>query len=356
MGEDDLSNLSSTITGDEDDDEMDERLNDAAVHMSDSDGKEMTPKDVIDALGDEDDERSADAADELERLVDEDPEALEGHEEALLDALETDDSWVRRAAMASLAKVGSEKSLRKLEDIDLPEAEEAAAEIRERHGLDREVDEEVHETGAGGEEAEDDEYEVEHEETQEEAHEAEPETGAEAESTAAGTTREGREPASTSTTDGGTKTEAEAERKSSAASTGEGRALDAAKSGDVEVDFSEIVILQMLESEKEEPNIYAEESLRYAIREYPDMATEMTDDAADRLTDGRDDVRRYASIVMHEMSEEYTDEAREYIPEIVESLSDDDDEISERGEEALTNIAEEHPQDVVGNVAELSKD
>lgn len=352
MGEEDLNNLSKTITGEDDDDEMDERLNDAAVHMSDSDGEEMTPGDVIDALGDEDDERSADAADELERLVEENPDALEGHEEALLEALETDDSWVRRAAMASLAKVGSEKSLRELEEIDLPEAEEAAAEIRERQGIDREVEEEAHE--AGEEEAEDEEHEVEHEETQEEGHEAEPETGAEAESTAAGTPGAGSASASTSTstTDGGTKTEG----KSSAASTGEGRALDAAKNGDVEVDFSEIVILQMLESEKEEPNIYAEESLRYAIREYPDMATEMTDDVAERLTDGRDDVRRYASIVMHEVSEEYIDEAREYIPEIVESLSDDDDEISERGEEALTNIAEEHPEDVVGNVAELSKD
>lgn len=353
MGEDDLNNLSKTITGDDDDDEMDERLNDAAVHMKDRDGGEMTPGELIEALGDEDDERSADAADELERLVEEDPEELEGHEEALLEALETDDSWARRAAMAALAEVGSKKSLRKLEDIDLPEAEEAAAEIRERRGIDREVNEEVHEEGREG--TKDEEHGLEHEETEEEEHEAEPETGAEAETTAGG--RAGGSSASaststsTSTTDGGTKTET----KSSAASTGQGRALDAAKNGDVDVDFSEIVVLQMLESEKEEPNIYAEESLRYAIREYPDMATDMADDVADRLTDGRDDVRRYASVVMHEVSKEYTDKAREYIPEIVESLSDDD-EISQRGEEALTNIAQEHPEDVVGNVAELSKD
>jgi len=351
MGEDELNNLSKTITGEEDEDGMDERLNDAAVHMKDREGREMTPGDVIEALGDEDDERGADAADELERIAEENPGALEGHEDALLDVLDMDDSWARRAAMAALAKVGSEESLRRLEELDLPEAEEAAVEIRERRGIEREEGEEkAHEAGHG--EAEGEEHEAEREETEEEAHEAEPEMGSEEESAAAGRTGSTAASTSTSTTDGGTKTEG----KSSAASTGEGRALDAAKNGEVDVDFSEMVVLQMLESEKEEPNIYAEESLRYAIREYPDMATDMAEEVADRLTNGRDDVRRYASIVMHELSEEYTDKAREYIPEIVESLSDDDDEINERGQESLTKIAEEYPEDVVGNVAELSKD
>jgi hypothetical protein len=154
---------------------------------------------------------------------------------------------------------------------------------------------------------------------------------------------------SASTADGGSKT------KSSAASTGEGRALDAAKNGDADVDFTEIVVLQMLESDKKEPNKYAEESLRYAVGEYPEMAMQLTDSISERLTEGRDDVRRYASIVMHELSVEHVDEARNYIPQIVESLSDEDDEVSERGQEALTNIAEEYPDEVVGNVAELSK-
>jgi replicative DNA helicase len=82
---------------------------------------------------------------------------------------------------------------------------------------------------------------------------------------------------------------------------------------------------------------------------------QLTDSISERLTEGRDDVRRYASIVMHELSVEHVEEARDYIPQIVESLSDEDDEVSERGQEALTNIAEEYPDEVVGNVAELSK-
>ncbi|MDZ7688958.1 MAG: HEAT repeat domain-containing protein [Halobacteriales archaeon] len=320
MGEDDLDNLTKKITGG-DDEKMDERLDDAAVHMKDRSGETMSPGDVIEALDDDDPEKSADAADELERLAKEEPKILKDHEEKLLDALSIDDSWAKRAALSALGKVGSEDVVERLESMDLPEADEAVAEIRERHSTDEDA----------GEETEQDEKDYEGEdETEDEEEEMEEE-----------------EPKATTPTDGGT--------ESSAASTGEGRALDAAKNGDVDVDFTEIVVLQMLESDKEEPNIYAEESLRYAIREYPDMAMKMTDRVAERLTDGPDDVRRYASIVIHEFTEEYVEEAREYIPQIVESLSDEDDEVSERGQETLTKIAEEYPDDVVGNVAQLSK-
>ena len=331
MGEDDdLDNLNKKITGG-DDDKIDERLDDAAVHMKDRSGEKMSPSDVIEALGDDDPEKSADAADELERLAEEEPAVLEENEEELLNALKIDDSWAKRAAISALAKVGSEDAVESLEALDLPEADEAAAEIRERHSergesVEEEQDHEAEEEEKG--------YEGE-EETEDEEEKMEQED-------------EAPTPTPGSTTDGGTD-------ESSAASTGEGRALDAAKNGDGDVDFTEIVVLQMLESDKEEPNIYAEESLRYAIREYPDMAMDMTDNVAERLTEGPDDVRRYASIVIHELTEEYVEEAREYIPQIVESLGDEDDEVSERGQESLTNIAEEYPDDVVGNVAQLSK-
>lgn len=306
MGDDELDNLTERITGDKSDDEIDKRLEEASI-LTSEDGEERTPEEVIEALADDDPERSAEAADTLEKLADEKPGVLEEHEDELIEALEIDDSWARRASASALAQVGSVDAAERLELLDMPEAEEAAEEIRERHGIEAEGDEQ--ETPA--------------------------------EETTAST--------ATSSTDGGTKAD------SSAASTGEGRALDAAKNGDVGVEFSEIVVLQMLESDKQEPNKYAEESLRYAVGEYPEIATNMADRLADELTDGRDDMRRYASIVMHELSEEFVDDAREYIPEIVESLSDDDKEVSERGQEALTNIAEEYPDDVVGNVAQMSK-
>jgi len=309
MGDDELDNLTERITGDksgeDSDDGIDERLEEASI-LTGEDGEERTPEEVIDALGDDDPERSAQAADTLEQLADEKPGVLEEHEDELIEALEIDDSWARRASASALAEVGSMDAVGKLEGLDMPEANEASQRIRERHGDEPEEGEE------------------------------------ESESTEATAT-------TPSTTDGGTRAD------SSAASTGEGRALDAAKNGDAGVEFSEIVVLQMLESDKEEPNKYAEESLRYAVREYPEMAVDLTDRLADRLTEGRDDVRRYASIVMHEVSEEYVDEARDYIPQIVESLSDEDEEVSERGQETLTNIAEEYPDDVVGNVAEISK-
>jgi len=317
--EDDLDNLNKKITGG-DDDKMDERLDDAAVHMKDRSGETMSPSDVIEALGDDDPEKSADAADELERLAKEEPAVLEEHEGELINALEIDDSWAKRAAASALAEVGSEDAAESLEALDLPEADEAAAEIRDGHSEGEEQGAEEEEKGyEGEEETEDEEEKMEQED----------------------------EPKASTPTDGGT--------ESSAASTGEGRALDAAKNGDGDVNFTEIVVLQMLESDKEEPNIYAEESLRYAIREYPDIAMDMTDNVAERLTEGPDDVRRYASIVIHELTQEYVEEAREYIPQIVESLGDEDDEVSERGQESLTNIAEEYPDDVVGNVAQLSK-
>lgn len=359
MGEDDLDNLTKKITGggeeDEKDetasdssDQMDERLDDAAVHMKDRSGETLSPREVIETLGTDDPERSADAADELERLAAKEPEILEEYERELLEALEIDDSWAKRAAASALAKVGSEDAVERLEALDLPETNEAAAEIRERHGLegeeeaeeDAEEDAEASgEADARAEEAVADEGK-DYEDAEKTKDEGE-EMGTEESETAA--------QKSASTTDGGSKTQ------SSAASTGQGRALDAAKNGNADVDFTEIVVLQMLESDKQEPNKYAEESLRYAVGEYPDMAMKLTDSLAERLTDGRDDVRRYASIVMHELSMGHVDEAREYIPEIVESLGDEDDEVSERGQEALTNIAEEYPDEVVGNVAELSK-
>jgi len=356
MAEDNLDSLTEKITGgvekepDSDlgdsTDEMDERLDDAAVHMKDRSGEKLSPVEVIEALGEGDPEKSADAADELERLAEEDPGVLEEHEDELLGALEINDSWAKRAAASALAKVGSEEAVGRLEALDLPEADEAAAEIRRRHGLDGETEEETEsdaeirgDAGAEAEEAGTEEGK-DYEEAEETKVEGDKMDSEEAETAAQ---------ESASTADGGSKT------KSSAASTGEGRALDAAKNGDTEVDFTEIVVLQMLESDKKEPNKYAEESLRYAVGEYPEMAMQLTDSISERLTEGRGDVRRYASIVMHELSVEHVDEARNYIPQIVESLSDEDDEVSERGQEALTNIAEEYPDEVVGNVAELSK-
>jgi len=349
MGEDDLDNLTKKITGSGDENEMDERLDDAAVHMKDRSGETLSPGEVIEALGADDPEKSADAADELERLAAKEPGALEEHEDKLLGALKIDDSWAKRAAASALANVGSEDAVEGLEALDLPEADEAAAEIRERHGLEKEEkagDEAEPDTREDGEtEAEEEGVDSEERKDYEEAEK----TNDEGEKMETEEESETAAQTSASTTDGGSKAQ------SSAASTGQGRALDAAKNGDAGVDFTEIVVLQMLESDKEEPNKYAEESLRYAVGEYPEKATQLTDSLAERLTEGRDDVRRYASIVMHELSTEYVDEARKYIPQIVESLSDDDDEVSERGQEALTNIAEEYPDEVVGNVAELSK-
>lgn len=364
MGEDDLDNLTKKITGSDGEDEtdetladstdqMDERLDDAAVHMKDRSGEALSPGEVIGALGADDPEKSADAADELERLAAKEPGVLEKHEDELLEALKIDDSWAKRAAASALAKVGSEDVIEKLEALDLPETNEAAAEIRERHGLDKEAEDKEAEgvvSESGAVEREDD-VEAEEEGTGEgKDYEDVEKTKIEGDKMDSEETETAAQ-TEASTADGGSK----AQSQSSAASTGEGRALDAAKNGDADVDFTEIVVLQMLESDKEEPNKYAEESLRYAVGEYPDVAMELTDSLADRMTDGRDDVRRYASIVMHELSQEHVEEAREYIAEIVESLSDDDDEVSERGQEALTNIAEEYPDEVVGNVAELSK-
>jgi len=302
MSDDELDNLTDKIGGGGDDG-MEERLDDAGVDEVTEGGE---PDELIEDLKQDDPEVSAEAADELERLAEEEPERLEEYEDDLVDALGIDDNWAKRAAASALAEVGSEDALGDLEGVDMPEADEAAERIRERHGI---------------------------EEPEEVAVDEEPVE--EAETATAGA-------------DGG---------MDSTGDEGAGRALDAAKNGDdVDVDFTEVVLLQMLESDKQEPNKFAEQSLRHAVREYPDMALELTDDFADRLVGDADDLRRYASLVMHEVSEEYVDEAREHVSELVDSLGDDDGDVSGRGEEALTNVAEEYPDEVVGTVAQKSQD
>ena len=299
MSDDELNNLTDKIGGG-DDEEIEERLDDTGVEDIGDDEGQKGPDELMEELRDDDPETGAEAADELERLAVEETERLEGYEDELIEALEIDDNWAKRAAAEALAEVGSEDALEALDDTDLPEAERAADSIRERHGIEE------------GEES----------------------------------SEEGEETV-TSTADGGME---------STGDEGDDRALDAAKNGDADVDFSEIVVLQMLESDKEEPNKYAEQSLRHAIREYPETALELTDDFAERLVDGADDLRRYASLVMHEVSEEYVEEAREHVSEIVDSLGDEDDDVSELSEEALTNVAEEYPDEVVGTVAKKSQD
>ncbi len=301
MSDDELDNLTDKIGGGSDEG-LEERLEDTGVEDVSEDDRE--PDELIEALGEDDPEESAEAADELERLAEEEPETLEEYEDDLVDALEIDDNWAKRAASSALAVVGSEDAVDPLEELDMPEADEAAEEIRERHGIEEEEVEEEQE-----------------EEVEEE------------------------EAATSSTTDGGMES-----------GTAGGTALDAAKDGDGEVDFTEIVVLQMLESDKDEPSKFAEQSLRHAVREYPGVALDRTEEFAERLVDGQEDLRRYASLVMHEVSEEYVDEAREHIEEIMDSLSDEDDDVSQRGEEALTNVAEEYPDEVVGTVAQKSKD
>jgi hypothetical protein len=304
MSDDELNNLTDKIGGG-DDEGMEERLDDTGVNdLGDEEEEEKEPDELIEDLRDDDPETGAEAADELERIAVEEPDELEGYEDELVEALEIDDNWAKRAAAEALAEVGSEDTLDALEDIDMPEAERAAESIRERHDIEEESQEETVE-------------------------------------------EEAEEEAVTSTADGGME---------STGDEGAERALDAAKNGDADVDFSEIVVLQMLESDKEEPSKFAEQSLRHAIREYPETALELTDEFADRLVDGADDLRRYASLVMHEVSEEYVEEAREHVSEIVESLGDEDDDVSELSEEALTNVAEEYPDDVVGTVAQRSQE
>lgn len=302
MSDDELDNLTDKIGGGGDEG-MEERLDDTGVNDLGEEG-EKEPDELIEDLRDDDPETGAEAADELERIAVEEPDELEGYEDELVEALEIDDNWAKRAAAEALAEVGSEDALDALEDIDMPEAERAAESIRERHDIEEESQEETVE-------------------------------------------EEAEEEAVTSTADGGME---------STGDEGAERALDAAKNGDADVDFSEIVVLQMLESDKEEPSKFAEQSLRHAIREYPETALELTDEFADRLVDGADDLRRYASLVMHEVSEEYVEEAREHVSEIVESLGDEDDDVSELSEEALTNVAEEYPDDVVGTVAQKSQE
>lgn len=302
MSDDELDNLTDKIGGGGDEG-MEERLDDTGVNDLGEEG-EKEPDELIEDLRDDDPETGAEAADELERIAVEEPDDLEGYEDELVEALEIDDNWAKRAAAEALAEVGSEDALDALEDIDMPEAERAAESIRERHDIEEESQEETVE-------------------------------------------EEAEEEAVTSTADGGME---------STGDEGAERALDAAKNGDADVDFSEIVVLQMLESDKEEPSKFAEQSLRHAIREYPETALELTDEFADRLVDGADDLRRYASLVMHEVSEEYVEEAREHVSEIVESLGDEDDDVSELSEEALTNVAEEYPDDVVGTVAQKSQE
>jgi hypothetical protein len=299
MSDDELDNLTDKIGGG-DEEGMEDRLDDTDVGDIGG-GKE--PDELVEDLTSDDPETGAEAADEIERVADEEPESLEGYEDELVEALGVDDNWAKRAASSALAEVGSEGALDELEDVDIPEAEEAADRIRERHGI-----EEADEGDEGGDVGQ----------------------------------------AVASSADGGT--------MESSADEGAERALDAAKNGDGDVDFSEIVLLQMLESDKDEPSEYAEQSLRHAIREYPETALELTDDFAERLVDDADDLRRYASLVMHEVSEEYVDEARDHVSELVESLGDDDEGVSGRGEEALTNVAEEYPDEVVGTVAQKSQE
>lgn len=295
MSEDNLDSLTDKIGGG-DEGGMEDRLEDTEV----GDIGEEDTDELIEQLRDDDPETGAEAADELERIADEEPERLEGHEDELVDALEVDDNWAKRAASSALAEVGSEDALGELEDVDMPEAEEAAERIRER--------------GSTEEEAEED---------------------------------DGEEEAVASKANGG---------MGSSGDEGADRALDAAKNGDADLDFSEIVLLQMLESDKEDPSKYAEQSLRHAVREYPETALELTDRFAESLVDDPDDLRRYSSLVMHEVSEEYVDEAREHVSELVESLGDDDEGVSGRGEKAVTNVAEEYPDEVVGTVAQKSQD
>ncbi|MFP4188219.1 MAG: HEAT repeat domain-containing protein [Halobacteriales archaeon] len=296
MSDDELDNLTDKIGGGGEEG-MGNRLEDTEVgDVGNGDDKE--PDELVEDLKDDDPETGAEAADELERLAEEEPEELEEYEDDLIEALEIDDNWAKRAAASALAEVGSEDALEELEDVEMPEADDAAEKIRERHDI----------------------------ETEDETDEEE---------------------AAVSTADGGMESTGDEDA---------GRALDAAKNGDADVDFSEIVLLQMLESDKDEPSKYAEQSLRHAIREYPDTALELTEDFADRLVDDADDLRRYASLVMHEVSEEYVDEARDHVSQLVDSLGDDDEDVSQRGEEALTNVAEEYPDDVVGTVAQKSQD
>jgi len=314
--EDDIDSLTDKIGGG-DEEELEERIMDSDMgdvdDVDDADetdeSKPMEIEDIFEDLRSDDPEVSAEAADELERLVEEEPGRFEGHEEGLIDVLEIDDNWAVRAAASALAEVGTEDAIEPLRDLDLPEADEAAKEIEERLGIETE------------------------EEDEEEAEaEAEPAT----QTAEAGT-------------DGGSAEDHEPGAE-------EGMAIQAAKGGEADVEFSELVVLQMLESQKEEPSEYAEQSIRHAVREYVETMGEVPDRFARALNEGHEDIRRYASIVMHEMSNEHTDKTRDHVEELVDSLGDEVESVHERTEEALTNVAEEYPEDVVGTVGKKSKE
>jgi len=249
---------------------------------------------------------SAEAADELERLAEESPELFEDYERELIETLDIDDNWAVRAAASALAEIGSEEAIEPLRELNLPKTDEAANEIEERLGI------------------------AEEQEQKEEEAEMEPQTAQ------AGT-------------DGGS-----AEDHESGAE--EGMAIKAVKEGDTDVTFSELVVLQMIESQKDEPSEYAEQSIRHAVREYTKSLGDVPEKFAEALNGGHEDIRRYASIVMHEMSGEHVEDAGDHIDELVDSLGDDAEDVHERSEEALTNVAEEYPEDVVGTVGQKSKE
>lgn len=310
MSEDDNIDSLTDKIGDGDEEELEERIMDSEVgdveEAVEPDSEEI--EGIFEDLRSDDPEVSAEAADELERLAEEDPGTFEDYEQELIETLDIDDNWAVRAAASALAEVGGKEAIDPLRELDLPKTDEAADEIEERLGI---ADQE--------------------EQEQEEEAETEPQT------------------AQTAGTDGGS-----AEDHESGAQ--EGMAIKAVKEGDADVNFSELVVLQMIESQKDEPSEYAEQSIRHAVREYTESLGDVPEKFAEALNGGHEDIRRYASIVMHEMSDEHVEDAGDHIDELVDSLGDEAEDVHERSEEALTNVAEEYPEEVVGTVGQKSKE
>jgi tRNA A-37 threonylcarbamoyl transferase component Bud32 len=119
------------------------------------------PQEIVEMLTEGEQSSMSEASDDLITLAKEEPESLKEYEDELLRLLQVNNNWVKRRVILALGKVGSERCISRLEEIDMFEAEQAIELIRKRHRGERQHDTEIpemieEEKERGGEELEED--------------------------------------------------------------------------------------------------------------------------------------------------------------------------------------------------------
>lgn len=124
------------------------------------------PQEVMEMLTEGEKDSMFNASDDLITLAKEEPESLKEYEDELLRLLQINNNWVKRRVILALGKVGSERCISRLEEIDMFEAEQAIELIRKRHRGEHQHDTEIPEMIEEEEEREGEELQDEDGETQ----------------------------------------------------------------------------------------------------------------------------------------------------------------------------------------------